>query len=60
MSTEGLPYDIWSVTHPPNHVISQPGTKAYIKLKEDPPLQAEKIITDYDFLHINLVYCDGT
>lgn len=57
-STEGLPYDFMSIMHPSIAMFSRNHQPTHAPLRWIPP-RGTGVFTEYDYLHINLVYCEG-
>lgn len=58
LSTEGLPYDYQSVQHPDKYYTTSNGQPTLMPLKDVGPPNTG-LFTAFDYLHINLVYCQG-
>ena len=58
---QGLPYDVRSIMHYPPFLHSSNGRPNFIPLRPfTEPIGTALIPSYYDYLHINLLYCQGT
>ena len=58
---QGLPYDFGSIMHYPSIAYSSNGRPTFVVLKATRESIGTKCTpTYYDYLHVNLLYCQGT